>query len=493
MCIICYEPVHALFTALFMCYSAVVMFRDKNFLKYIRQFRYVVLVAGIAILIPSFYLKKASQTVEVVVSNGENTKIQFAYGSWPALENARFFEKVKQDFVSKQTDFIEADLSAMLVRMYRKGALVKEVPIVSKGKPGSWWETPAGLYKIEAKKESHYSSFGHVYLPYSMPFQGNFFIHGWPRYENGKPVPEGYSGGCIRLSDENAKEVYSFASVGMPVLVYEQSFGSDPSRQDFSYTFKQPQVSAVSYLAADLENNFVFLENKPSERRSIASLTKLMTALVGVEYINVEREVTITPSMLVETGIPRLKAGDRFSVLDVLSALLMESSNEAARAVAVSLGEKRFVQLMNTKAVAIGMKQSAFVDTSGALLGNVSTVEDLFALAKYLYYNRSFVLHMSVGKESRAVYGLSAFKNLKNLNAIPSLQGMVGGKTDDGDTASDGMLAVFEITIGGKKRPIAIIVLGSRDGKRDVEEVFQYVLSNYERKDSSALDENAAL
>ncbi|PIP46640.1 MAG: hypothetical protein COX15_00070, partial [Candidatus Colwellbacteria bacterium CG23_combo_of_CG06-09_8_20_14_all_42_19] len=83
---------------------------------------------------------------------------------------------------------------------YEKGVFVNEFAILSKGKEGSWWETPAGLYKVQSKEKEHFSSFGRVYQPWSMAFQGNFFIHGWPYYPGGRAVESTYSGGCIRLA-----------------------------------------------------------------------------------------------------------------------------------------------------------------------------------------------------------------------------------------------------------------------------------------------------
>ncbi|MDP2704122.1 MAG: L,D-transpeptidase family protein [bacterium] len=440
-------------------------------------------VVAIVISLTSLYLKGTLKATEVVITNGEGKETGFIYGSLPALQNASFFETVKQSFVEEKTDFIEADLSAMKLRVYKEGAQALEVPIVSKGRSGSWWETPAGLYKIETKEETHFSSFGRVYMPWSMLFQGNFFIHGWPYYKNGEPVGAGYSGGCIRLSTEDAEKVFALVKKGTPVLIFENPLENNADKDGFAYALKKPEVSAKSFLAADLENNFVFAENEPGEKRSIASLTKLMTALIAVEYINVEREVAIDSSMVVKTSIPRLQAGESFSVLDLLSPLLMESSNEAARAIPKPLGESWFTSLMNKKAEAIGMKQSSFADTSGEQAGNISTAEDLFMLAKYLYYNRSFVLLMSMGKENRSAYGPSAFRNVKNLNEITGTEGMFGGKTGLSTPAGQTMLAVFDIEIAGKKRPIAIIVLGSDDSKRDVETILNYIQSNYEREE----------
>ena len=434
---------------------------------------FLMFVIGVSV----FLYANTDNATKIVLQSSENQRTDFIYGSWPVLQNAKFFKKTKEEFVSQGISFIEADLSAMIIRFYKNGELLKEAPIQTKGRDGSWWETPAGLYKISSKEENHFSSFGRVWMPWSMQFQGNFFIHGPTRYSDGSPTPSTYSGGCIRLALDDVKEIYRLAEVGTPILVFEESFNG--GKEAAKYKNKNLLSDNITYLAADLNNNFVFTENKSREKHSIASITKLMSALIAVEYINVEKEVTINSSILTKTSIPRLKESDRVAILDLLSLLLLESSNEAALAVAVSLGESQFVKLMNTKSEAIGMKDSDFADTSGVLSANVSTAEDLFLLAKYLYHNRSFVLHMSMGNENRVAYGPPRYRDLRNLNLIPGAVGMIGGKTALSSSAGDSMLAIFEIEIGGQKRPIAIIVLRSSNAKGDIKTLLQYIKSNF--------------
>jgi lipoprotein-anchoring transpeptidase ErfK/SrfK len=102
-------------------------------------------------------------------------KVVFSYGVQSALSNPDFFNKVRTQFINEKATFVEVDLSQMIARVYKEGVVTVEVPVKTKGKEGSWWETPAGLYKIQTKEKSHYSSMGHVSQPWSMQFQGNFF------------------------------------------------------------------------------------------------------------------------------------------------------------------------------------------------------------------------------------------------------------------------------------------------------------------------------
>jgi D-alanyl-D-alanine carboxypeptidase len=440
------------------------------------------------------YFRRANGGFTIVQSNGtdliEEGKILPApesqaiqSGSWPALSNANFFSQVKVDFINQKKSFIEADLTAMKVNVYKDGEIVKELPILTKGRPGSWWETPAGLYQIQTKERSHFSSFGHVYQPWSMAFQGNFFIHGWPHSKDGTPVASSFSGGCIRLSTADAKIVYDLAKIGMPVLVYEKTFDSD----DFKYSEPPSDrlstlegLSAKTYLAADLKNNQVFLAQDPAKEVPIASITKLMTALIAAEYINLDATSTVLASSIVSTSVPRLKAGDRINPYQLLYPLLDESSNEAAFMLADYLGRERFVSLMNQKAAALGMTHTRFVDPSGAGEGNISTAEDLFALAKYLLNNRSFILKITSDTVGYNAYGSSQFADLKNFNVFTGQPSFVGGKVGQTIAAGKTIISLFNETLEGQKRPIVIIALGSDDNASDARAILAYVKSTYQ-------------
>ncbi|MSU55467.1 MAG: hypothetical protein EXS46_02940 [Candidatus Taylorbacteria bacterium] len=399
----------------------------------------------------------------------------FEYGSQPSLSNPDFFKKTERRFLTDGVSFIEANLETMKLSVYQDGKLVKTVPIVAKGKEGVWWETPAGLYKIESREKNHFSSFGKVFQPWSLAFQGNFFIHGWPYYENGTPVASSFSGGCIRLSSEDAEEIFNLAVVGMPVLVFEKNNTKD----DFNYETSKPEITAKKYLAADLKNNFVFLQKDSNISAPIASVTKLITALVAAEYINLDKNITITNSMIVKTSKARLAAGESIGSFQLLYPLLLESSNEAAEALSQSIGRDRFVKFMNAKAASLGMTETKFVDPSGSGDGNISNAEELFSLAKYIYNNRSFIWQMSAGTLNHTAYGSVSFKGIGNFNLFGGREDFIGGKVGQTTAAGETMVALFDLEVRGEKRPIAIIILGSTDEKGDVEKILEYVKVNY--------------
>lgn len=430
----------------------------------------------ILIVIVSVSYQKTIRYALFLPSSGSSA-LELTYGSWPALQDVQFFETVKSEFVNQSADFIEADLSTDILRLYKSGSVVREVPILSKGKEGSWWETPAGLYRVEGKEPSHFSSLGHVSMPWSLPFQGNFFIHGWPTYPDGSPVPAGYSGGCIRLSTEDAALIYQEVKVGTPVLVFKKDFEGD----SFAYEIRAPKLQTASYLAADLKSDFVLTEKGKDQVLPIASLTKLMTALVATEYINIEKEIIIRSSMLVSTSRPRLQVGESVRLFDLLNLLLRESSNEAAEAIAEGYygGEKEFVRLMNEKAKAIGMRDTQFADPSGVSADNKSNTRDLFVLSRYLYNNRRFVLSLSRGVIDNQSYGDPVFSDLENYNVFMSTPEFIGGKVGLSSAAQGTLLSVFEINLNGEKRPLVLILLGSQNYEEEGRNLLAWIRGNY--------------
>jgi len=433
----------------------------------------ILLIVGLIVVYPFF--RKESNNFLPFLGDTSLYPTEFQFKPAPAFGDFDFFTEAKNTLIKNESDFIEANLSDMIIRVYSKGALAYEAPILAKGREGSWWETPAGIYQVDMKIRNHFSRLANVHLPWSLPFHGNFFIHGWPYYPGGTPVATEFSGGCIRLSNESARRVYNLARVGMPIIVFEESF----VRDDFVYRPNLPDLSANAYLVADLRNNYILLEYNRDEVLPVASITKLMTALVTIGHIRLENNIHISQEDLIQTSRPRLRAGSSISAYNLLFPLLLESSNEAAEALARRLGRNRFISLMNQKARAIGMNESQFADPSGISGENKSSASDLFNLARYLYNNRHFILRMSAGEIIDSVYGEPIFPNLGNFNLFGSNSLFVGGKTGKTNIAKETFLGIFRLEFGGEERPVAIIILGSDDNRADAEKILNWLSLQY--------------
>ncbi len=391
------------------------------------------------------------------------------YGIEVAFSEPDFFATARDAFIEAERTFVEADLAAMRLRYFEDGVLVFEFPIVKKGESGTFWETPAGLYEVEKKKQAHFASFGQVYLPHSIAFQGNFYIHGTPYYETGD-VPTTTAQGGIELSAADAKELYDVVTLNTPVLVYERA----ADRKEFLYEPKVPELATPHYLIADVESSTVLAASDLGEAVPIASLTKLMTAVVAAEYINLDTRVAITEPTFVQSLIPRLGERSSVSFYSLLELLLLESSNEAAEVIAAEVGRTQFIEYMNERAKSLGMSYTNFTDPSGLDNGNVSSVGDLLRLIQYIYEKKHFIVDISAGEKLPDIYVTGEFSGLSNFNTVEGMENFIGGKIGETTAAGQTSVTLHTLNVKGEERVVAIIILGSDSRNADVTALLQY-------------------
>lgn len=148
-----------------------------------------------------------------------------------------------------------------------------------------------------------------------------------------------------------------------------------------------PPVKSKAVLVLDQESSSVIYSRHADEAKPIASITKLMTALVVLEaHQNLDEviEITAEDGIGAKTVTSRLIPGTRLTRSDLLHLALMSSENRAAHALARSYpgGFNACVQAMNAKAQALGMTQSQFEDPTGLSMNNVASPHDLAKLVE---------------------------------------------------------------------------------------------------------------
>ena len=363
----------------------------------------------------------------------------------------------------------------MQLRYFELGVLKEQVPILSKGQKGTWWETPAGLYEVKDKNAKQFSSFGQVTTPWNIAFQGNFSIHGWPLNPDGTPVSAEYTTGCIRLADGDAKQFFDLVTLHTPILVHEAPIEPD----GFVYEPKIPELDTPHYLIADVESSTVLASSDLHESVPIASLTKLMTALVAAEYINLDTSVSVTQSTFVQSLIPRLGERDKVSMYSLLQLLLVESSNEAAEVIAEQIGQEKFIAYMNEKAASLGLTDTHFADPSGLSSENTSSLHDLLSLTQYIYNNRRFIIELTANQDLPSAYVSGEFGTLSNFNKIKDETNFIGGKVGETTAAGQTSITLHTLSVKGTDRVIAIILLNSNSRNDDVKELLGYAQERF--------------
>lgn len=384
------------------------------------------------------------------------------------------------DAVPQTGKFIVADLATMKLTLYQDGVATSGYPILTKGKTGSPYETPSGFYRVLTKETDHLNSREGVYMPYSMQFYGNYFIHGWPYYADGTPVESSYSGGCIRLSTVDAGKVYAFAEKGTGIFVYDPVDTASMPTLVLS-TMPAPPVSAASYLVADIDTGDVYLEQNAEEPRPIASLTKLMTALVANETIMFDDKITITRGELLYPGSATSTQKETFAVNDLFYPLLMESNNAVADRLARYYGTKGFVDWMNTTANALDMQSTHYKDASGVSASNVSTPDDLYRLAAYLADKKSFIWDITRTPTKEVISDSGDVYYFSNFNIFSGSPDFLGGKVGQTAAAQDTMASIFSVSVNGISRRAAIIVLKSDNFATDTEKLADWFIQSAEQ------------
>ena len=144
-----------------------------------------------------------------------------------------------------------------------------------------------------------------------------------------------------------------------------------------------PDVRAAAAIIYDPDTNEILWEENAQTQRSIASITKVMTATVFLENNpDLSQPVTIARSDVFQASTTHLHANDKVTTDDLLHLLLIASDNAAARALArVSpQGSEGFIRRMNEKASELGLETTHYADPSGLLSENVSSAYDMARL-----------------------------------------------------------------------------------------------------------------
>lgn len=446
------------------------------------NFKYLLILIVLAVIVGGGISVYTKNTIQKLDSLSFFVKIQKRVKKIdePKPIYLKLLDNTKEDLISQQIDFLEVNLYAMKARLYQKGLMVKEFAILKRGDPQDWGGSAIGLYKIMSGNKLSFSVVSDVYMPYALRYYGKYYIHGDPYYSWGEPLGSSVSGGCINLSNEDAKTIYELTELNMPVLVI------DKERDSFLYSDKKkskfPEISVQGYLVADLDSGYVFAEKNSQKQFSIASLTKLMTAIVVAENVDLRKSILVKEKMLEAYGSTKgLETDKRFRVVELFYPLLIESSNDAAEVLSYFLGREKTIRLMNEKAKAILMEQTTYVDPSGFDPENVSTARALFYLTRYLLNVRPPILEITKGKKVLS-FGEIDFKieDLWNKNVFIDDPTFIGGKTGFIKTAKDTAIFIFRLTAtDGIERNIAIILLESDDKKADTQKIYMWLQENY--------------
>lgn len=245
--------------------------------------------------------------------------------------------------------------------------------------------------------------------------------------------------------------------------------------------FDQPQnfwVSADAAVLMDATTGQVLYEKNAHKRRPIASTTKIMTALLAIEYGDLKSVATVSKHAAGTEGSSiYLRAGEKLTLEHLLYGALMHSGNDACVAIAehVAGQEGLFVNLMNYKAHRFGLKNTYFANTNG--LPNdqhLSTAYDLAVITRHALMNPVF--NQIIATRTHQIKGPQGLRHLANTNQMLwGYQGANGVKT--GTTNAAGKCLVSSATRDGRR--LIAVVLHAGDRYADSVKLLDYGFQNF--------------
>lgn len=241
---------------------------------------------------------------------------------------------------------------------------------------------------------------------------------------------------------------------------------------------RTPALSATSVLMYDLTTNKVLYEKEAKKRVPMASLTKVMTAIIALENRRSDNQYRVTADALVGENSMGLTKSEVLTLEELLYGLMLPSGNDAAETLAINfpMGRDAFIQAMNDKTKALGLKDTNFTNPSG-LQGDgeqYTTAYDLLVITRYALEN--FPLFAKVSQT--AAYTIPATATHKayylenETNLITSYPGVKGVKT--GYTPEAGLCLITYLDYKGHR--IVGVLLGSQNRRQEMKELLDYSL-----------------
>jgi D-alanyl-D-alanine endopeptidase (penicillin-binding protein 7) len=224
-----------------------------------------------------------------------------------------------------------------------------------------------------------------------------------------------------------------------------------------------PDIRAAAAIIYNPETGQVLWESNSMDKRSIASITKVMTAAVFLETEpDLSEQVVIQRSDVRAASTTYLRAGYKVNTGDLLHLLLIASDNAAARALArVSpYGSEGFIDRMNEKAIELGLEATSYADPSGLLADNVSSAYDMAKLITYVSGDDRIASIMRKQHHTIAMGRRSINIHSTNQLVMRGDVDVLGGKTGFISKAGYCLATLLRLPQGGPQ--VAVVVLGAK-------------------------------
>ncbi|MCB9818904.1 D-alanyl-D-alanine carboxypeptidase [Candidatus Nomurabacteria bacterium] len=237
-------------------------------------------------------------------------------------------------------------------------------------------------------------------------------------------------------------------------------------------SFDDLEILAQSAIVIDVQTDEVLYQKSPDESLPLASITKLMTALVASEVVEANDVIPITANALDQAGDSGLQSGERFSYKSLIDLVLLTSSNDGAYALSAYVGgaldsyepEVAFVKAMNVRAKELGLSQTSFrnptgLDISETEAGAYGSARDVAKLMKYILESSPELLEATTYIDTSVYSESGTLHKADNTNyVVDAIPNTIASKTGYTTLSGGNLVVAFNV---GLNRPVIAVVLGS--------------------------------
>lgn len=238
-------------------------------------------------------------------------------------------------------------------------------------------------------------------------------------------------------------------------------------------------TSARSAILMDMDSNRVLYEENIHEKRSVASISKIMTALIALESDKLDEIVVVGEEIQDSYGSGiYIKEGEEILLRDLVYGLMLRSGNDAALAIAKYVGGtvKDFVKMMNEKANEIGMNNTTFNNPSGLDQdkGNYSTAYDMAILTCFAMKNEEYK-KITGTKKYTLKTNINTYSWINKNKLLSIYKYTTGGKTGFTEIAKRTLVS----TATKDNTNLVVVTLNDGNDWQDHQNLFEYGFSNY--------------
>jgi serine-type D-Ala-D-Ala carboxypeptidase (penicillin-binding protein 5/6) len=259
------------------------------------------------------------------------------------------------------------------------------------------------------------------------------------------------------------------------------------------------KIFAGASVVIDVDSGTILHYDDGRKKTQIASLTKMMTAVLAMENIkNLDEDILISRESLnvcgTTVGCPtsvfcnsnQMYAGEKISAKNVLKAMLLNSANDAATALGIHIAgsTENFVKMMNDKAKELGMKDTNFCTPSGLEIDGKeeschSSAYDIARIAAYSLKYETIWDIMKIKEEQIFSSNGKTMHQLKNTDILlDEIPNCIGGKT--GFTPMAGKSLLLAVDDPTKKHRVVAVILNDENRWEDMKKLTNWVFDNYE-------------